>query len=303
MNKYNLIIYHDNCNDGFGSATVAYKHLLDKYGKVYADSVKFHGAYYGSELPDVDGKDILILDFSYDADHMKYIQENSKSLFVIDHHKSANERFKYLDSKNYLLSMNNAGVVLTWKYFNLGKPIPKFLRYIEDRDMWWNKMKNFKEIFLAITTLEKRLDLWLNQINEFKENKLLEIGNILLKKENDDLETLSKSIYIRKFNFRDKIYNVGYVNSKLYRSDLGNKIMLLVKNLDFAGIYYYEGKNNKTIFSLRSLGFDVSKIAEHFGGGGHNCAAGVSIAGFCNVLPDIRIQNFENSNLTDLIYF
>ena len=63
MNKYNLVIYHDNCNDGFGSATVAYKHLFDTYGKVYADSVKFHGAYYGSELPNIEGKDILILDF------------------------------------------------------------------------------------------------------------------------------------------------------------------------------------------------------------------------------------------------
>ena len=112
MNKYNLVIYHDNCNDGFGSAAV-YKHLFDTYGKVYADSVKFHGAYYGSELPNIEGKDILIPDFSYDADQMKYIQENSKSLFVIDHHKSANERLKYLDGQNYLLSMNNAGVVLT----------------------------------------------------------------------------------------------------------------------------------------------------------------------------------------------
>ena len=150
--------------------------------------------------------------------------------------------------------------------------------------------------------MEKKFELWLNQINNFKE-KIFRNRKCLLKRENDDLEILLKSTYIRKFNFKGKIYNVGYLNSKLYRSDLGHKIMLLVKNLDFAAIYYYEGKNNKTIFSLRSLDFDVSKIAENFGGGGHNCASGLSITGFYNVLPDVKIQNFENDNLLDSIYF
>lgn len=303
MIKYNLIIYHDNCHDGFGAATVAYKYLLENYGKVYADSVNFHGASYGSQIPEIEGKDILILDFSYESDKMIFIQENCRSLFVIDHHKSAKERLKYLDSKNYLLSMNNAGVVLAWKYFNLGKPIPTFISYIQDRDMWWNKMKNYKKIFLAITTLEKNFNVWLKQINNFKEEKLLEIGNILLDKENKDIEILLKSVYVKKFDFNGNVYNVGYLNSKLYRSDLGHKVMLNIKNLDFAAIYYYEGGIDKTVFSLRSLSFDVSKIAENFGGGGHNCASGLSINGYHNILPNVILQNLENRNILDSIYF
>ena len=302
MNKYEVIVYHADCHDGFGAATVAYKHLIEKYGIDYANTVDFHAAHYGSKLPNIKGKHVLILDFSYDNDVMKYIQENSKSLFVIDHHKSANERFKNLNKKNYLLSMDNAAAVLTWKYFNMDKPVPKFLKYIEDRDMWWNKMENFKEIFLALTVFEKKLSLWLEQVNNFNEQYFLEIGKILLIKENDDIKTMLKSVYIKKFYINDAIFNVGYVNSKLYRSDLGNLIMLKYNFLDFAAIYYYEGKYNKTIFSLRSLGCDVSKVASHFGGGGHNEAAGLSIKGKYIELPNVILKKSNDIYYDKTVY-
>ena len=82
MNKYEVIVYHADCHDGFGAATVAYKHLIEKYGIDYANTVDFHAAHYGSKLPNIKGKHVLILDFSYDNDVMKYIQE--KGYIAID---------------------------------------------------------------------------------------------------------------------------------------------------------------------------------------------------------------------------
>ena len=41
-------------------------YIADKYGKDYASNVNFHAAHYGSKVPNIEGKDVLILDYSYD---------------------------------------------------------------------------------------------------------------------------------------------------------------------------------------------------------------------------------------------
>ena len=156
MHKYNIVIYHANCHDGFGSASIVYKKLKETYGEEYVNTVEFHAAKYGTVPPFIDGKDVIIVDFSYESEIMEYIQENSKSLFVIDHHKTSYERLKKINKNNYVLSMDNAGVGLTWKHFYENKDMPIFIKYLEDRDMWWNKLDYCKEVFLSISTLKKK---------------------------------------------------------------------------------------------------------------------------------------------------
>ena len=94
---------------------------------------------------------------------------------------------------------------------------------------------------------------------------------------------LLKSSYSKRLKLNDTTYKVAYVNSKLYRSDLGHQLLKKHTDCDFSAVYFYSGMFDKTQFSLRSLddGADVSKIAESFktGGGGHKCAAGMSLKG------------------------
>ena len=88
---------------------------------------------------------------------------------------------------------------------------------------------------------------------------------------------------------------VGYVNSKLYRSDLGSNLLKKYEDIDLAAVYFYNGKYNTTTFSLRSLEkreesdeqkeIDVSKIAELYGGGGHPCASGITLKGVHVYIP------------------
>ena len=54
----NVVIYHANCNDGFGAAYSAWKLLGNR--------AEYHAASHGSPPPDVTGKRVVILDFSYD---------------------------------------------------------------------------------------------------------------------------------------------------------------------------------------------------------------------------------------------
>ena len=57
LNKKVLIIYHKNCNDGFGSALVAWK--------VFGENADYYATTHSMKPPDVTNKDVYILDFSY----------------------------------------------------------------------------------------------------------------------------------------------------------------------------------------------------------------------------------------------
>ena len=53
----NLVIYHENCNDGFGSALVAWL--------VFKDNASYYAASHHTKPPDVTDKNVYICDFSY----------------------------------------------------------------------------------------------------------------------------------------------------------------------------------------------------------------------------------------------
>ena len=79
------------------------------------------------------------------------------------------------------------------------------------------------------------------------------------------------------------------VNSPLLHSDIGNKLSKLMPPF---GIVWSEKADVKA-FSLRSNGkFDVSKLAQKYGGGGHKAAAGFAID-LGKKLPWKYIKPFE----------
>jgi len=57
-----LVIYHANCIDGYTSAWAAWR----KYG----DDAEYLPASYGDPAPDVTGRWVLVVDFSYPRDVM-----------------------------------------------------------------------------------------------------------------------------------------------------------------------------------------------------------------------------------------
>ena len=136
--------------------------------------------------------------------------------------------------------MDNCGAILTWKYFYGDKPIPLFLKYIEDRDMWWNKMEFTKEAFLGTTLLPKSLKLWATLFDDESCMKsIIEQGKIIKLKEDDDIQNLLKSSYTAKLKIGNKTLMVGYVNSKLYRSDLGSNLLKKYEDIDLAVMFIF----------------------------------------------------------------
>lgn len=74
-----LVIYHANCADGF-TAAWAVRQAMD------AD---FHAGVHGEAPPDVAGRDVILVDFSYPRAQLVDMAQVARSILVLDHHKSA----------------------------------------------------------------------------------------------------------------------------------------------------------------------------------------------------------------------
>ena len=69
-------------------------------------------------------------------------------------------------------------------------------------------------------------------------------------------------------------YLVPVVNATCYTSEIGNHLNLVYPDSPFAACYFDRADGNRQ-WSLRSRGeFDVSEVAQKFGGGGHRNSAG-----------------------------
>ena len=98
----NCVIYHADCTDGFGAAYSAWKLLGNR--------AEYHACKHGTPPPDVKGKNVVILDFSFGNATTKQMIEESNSLLVIDHHKSA--MVELHDIANTHFDMTKSGAIL-----------------------------------------------------------------------------------------------------------------------------------------------------------------------------------------------
>lgn len=152
-----LIIYHDKCADGIVAAWACWKR--------WGDAPEYRAANYGYQPPeDVDGKNILIVDFSWpDVDLYAMIEIGAKSIVILDHHKTARDAlaaFQVEESSLGALSvedmagvledldelalppilalfdMERSGARLAWDFAHSGEDVPRIVRLAERYDLW-----------------------------------------------------------------------------------------------------------------------------------------------------------------------
>ena len=70
-NSVDTVIYHASCTDGFGAAYAAWKCLGNK--------AQYYACAHGTEPPDVTGKVVAILDFSFNNSTTKKMIEDAQS--------------------------------------------------------------------------------------------------------------------------------------------------------------------------------------------------------------------------------
>lgn len=317
-----LCIFHGGCNDGFGAAWVVRRYFGE-------ENVEFYPATYQTPPPDVSGREVVIVDFSFKRDVMKRLQEDAATLTLLDHHKSAFEdlqpmliagwlgnegaeahtdedaqktnvftefanRLKGL-RRFYRFDMEHSGAVLAWMHYFPGTSVPPLLKHIEDRDIRYTTMSETSRLIgVALYSHEQKFSLWDQMMDQVGCDILEEEGETLERAKTKDLKSILKVSQRRMFILG---HNVPVCNAPhMYSSEGGH---LMGAGEPFAATYSDLPDGRK--FELRSAedGMDVSDIAKRYGGGGHKHAAGFKIQ-FCQADHHIAypIKVFEYQDMT-----
>ena len=276
MAFYNVT--HKNCDDGAMSSAIV--------KKFKPEAIVFPST-YGHEwktLPLVEGDSVVFTDFSPEPADAYAMYEKGIKFQILDHHITAvNNLNKYWETNPKeaniirsmsILDMNRCGATITWDYFSHGKERPRILHFIEIADLWkWELDINSQFVTQYVRVICK-MGSWeamAKLLDGFDEAAAIDAGSLLMLRLNSDVEDLTKksdSIKLHGWNVR--VCNSGHANSI---SELGHALAQM--SSDGVGlIYNITGKKVK--ISTRGLkGTSVAReLAEKFGGGGHNEAAG-----------------------------
>ncbi len=248
---------------------------------------EFYPGVYNNAPPDVEGKNVIMVDFSYSKATLEVMLTKAESIIIIDHHKSAITALEgFVHPKlTKVFSTETSGAMATWNYYHK-KPVPPLLAHIQDRDLWKFDLDDTREIVAAVYSRPFNLSLWEALVNDWETYRptLFTEGRAILRQQDKQIEGITANPRFMHIAG----YTVPVVNcSRDLASDVSG---ILAKGQPFGASYRDEAVYR--VFSLRStkgVGMDVSDIAAQFidlegeCGGGHHHAAGFRVA-----LKDLR---------------
>lgn len=283
-----VVIYHGgSCRDGFCSAFLMHRAF---------PNAEFVPANYGDAPPDVSGKQVAIVDFSYPVETLRNMQNDCiGNLVILDHHKTAQPILaefvhrclqERLGDPVAVYDVSKSGAMLTWEFlighnlFDIFDVIPEWkeppvlVKYVQDRDLWKWELPDSKLVNEGIRLAKLEFDEWntlLMQCEHVLDN-IINNGRIVTIRNQAIIDSHVKHAVIVELEG----YEVPMVNCTV---DLTSEVCsALAVGKPFA-ISYFDSGDGKRVYSLRSdaNGVDVSVIAKMHMGGGHKHAAGFTV--------------------------
>lgn len=304
MSAMNYILYHGNCNDGFGAALVAWLY----FGKQLDTGAVYLPVYYGQPVPQMqEGCDVFIVDFSYPAKDLLDLAAKQNKVVVLDHHATAQadlapDKFPgaavvdgvvHVNNLAIQFDMSKSGAVLAWEYFFPGQEVPLLIQYIQDRDLWKFEMVNSRAVSAYLQTREMDFNVWERIMREIThtadQQEIFRAGAACLKLKEQMVDSMARNGFPMLFDMNvtpprivwstspkcfDGQFIVPTANATCFFSEVGERLLELHPEAQFAA-YYLDRADGRRQWGLRSRAeFDCSIIAKAFGGGGHKQAAG-----------------------------
>lgn len=284
--KQAIVIYHANCDDGFGAALAFWKYQARHYTKV-----EYFPASYGkSTLPAIIDKetDIYILDFSFSPEQLLELGSICHSLRLYDHHKTAADAWHVYWMENLSdaipsnmiveFDMNHSGAMLALQHFANDDKYCIMFDFLQDRDLWRFHLpdtKFFTQYLRSMPQDFKRWDEVAERLNSPESYSAIMNGGEAILERFDQMcseivGTCKKEVWV------NGIKGLQCNCNGIFASDVGN---ILAKESGTFGLTWYNNRDGRLVFSIRSIGdFDVSALAKSFGGGGHKNASGFTIS-------------------------
>lgn len=296
-------IYHHTDADGYGSAAVVmtYLKLTSNFDPWASNTIKLISYNYQEldtflPMPENDiqnNSEIYIVDLSVSTGTLeKFIQflemafKKKCKVTWIDHHKSSvnpefkellDKRFviynfeKYVDT-NYCAAHNCFVYLIQGKYKNIN--LPEIIRVIDDYDCWKLKLDGTKEFNVGFGLYNRNLPTnpdWYKWLTNRQDSLTIIKNSIEAGKtinawlDIDDTNKFNQSAFETTLCGLSCCAINARRNSDIFRTD---------KSYDILLSYLYNGSNY--IYSVYSKNPNVycNKVAEMFGGGGHQGAAG-----------------------------
>ncbi len=273
-----LCIYHGNCADGFTGAWV-----INNWAKQHNHAVEFHPGKYNDYLPPVNNRHVIFVDFSTSREELIKMSRFSKSITILDHHKSAEENLSHLEPElqcpsEIIFDMDRAGCEIAADYFFPEESHPSVLHNIADRDLWKFEMKHTKQVSSAVFAIDQTFENWDKLMDQMNYEKIISDGKAIERKHTKDMLALYDGfMVIRDIEVDGKLFTIPTFNVPyMYASELGHHAMNTL-DIPFALTWFID-KDNEYKYSFRSTNDkeDVSAVAKFFGGGGHRNASGAS---------------------------
>ncbi len=295
--KFDYIIFHRNCFDGFTGFF-----LFIKTKQWSSKPIVYPDIPSTTEVPpDIDGRNVISIDVAYRPEIVKEIASRANKFLFIDHHVSHHNETVDLNLQSpheIVYDTEYSGASLVWKHFYGSRDtMPDFVKYIEDNDIGaWKYPETLP--FLAYLEVHYKLDPTFKNLRKW--DKLLD-NNVVAQHVADGQKYIvykkylikrnSKHYVLKKFpsqkildtlDTNDIITSVGQYTVAV-TSNACPSVTLIGKQIvedvdcDFVMIWNRRLDKKYTIVSLRSNSTDIGTIAKVMGGGGHKFAAAFSI--------------------------
>lgn len=293
-----LVIYHAGCKDGFGSAWVAKKALT--LGDMQVP--EFYPATYGAPPPDVKGREVYMIDFSYKRDILKGMIAVARKMVILDHHKTAQADLMGINDElahmgigpaEIIFDMERSGIGIAWDYF-MSQTRPWIVNYVEDRDIWRWALPDSRNVNAFLASLKYDFDEW-----DYAERQGLQhaltIGKELIKKADAYNDALCNTL--RQYTEFDGVKDVPIINAPQEGiSELMEEMLKRDPATPFC-LAWRLRSDGRVAISLRSTAgpnsWDVSATAAKWGGGGHMNAAGFELRGHAAMAFLLRLVKPE----------
>lgn len=279
-----VIIYHKNCPDGFGAAWAAWR----KFG----ENASYVPASYSDPIPEeIAGKEVYVVDFSYDATRLADLESKAKRLVVIDHHKGGEPHVRA--TKEHVFDMTHSGAYLAWQYFHPNEKVPEFVEYLSDGDMNVYTRQDARPICAYICATEKEFEAFDGVYEEMEDisrrNDVLEKGRNLMRYRDFVIEPALNSVHF--LQLADVV--VPAVNAVFPMDEKSYMIQRIYEKYPPVAMSYRYDEGEWKV-SLRSNGeFNCMELAKKFGGSGHPGASGFSIKAEPGVFPFVVVDKPE----------
>jgi hypothetical protein len=260
-----LVLYHADCPDGFGAAWAYWKRWGDRarYVPISYDQVP---------LPEVTGEDVVMVDVSAPADRLHALNAQARSFRLLDHHESAEQELAALPFATFDLS--RSGAALGWNDAFPGVPLPRLVRYIQDRDLGRPFEPGARECLLVLDSLLRNFAAWdaFAQRLEHDLDGVRAEGRPMAQQYDAFIARfVRQAVPVTLAGVPALIVNVPHI----FATDVG---LSLAQETPLGLTWYLDGASQVHL-SLRGhkSHFNVIPVAEGLKGGGHRDGAGARL--------------------------